>query len=78
MNDPQLTHQPITLEAIVNDVLKSWPQTIPVFLKHCMGCVGCSMSAFERLGDALVYYAVPSATFIEELHLAIQGEATHE
>jgi len=36
------------------------------------------MAAFERLGDALAFYAVPGATFIEELRLAIQKEEIHE
>lgn len=57
---------------LVADLLREWPQTIPVFLRFHMDCVGCSMAAFERLADAARIYNVPAEVFFESLELSIR------
>ena len=64
----------ITTELIVADVLRDWPQTIPVFIGHRMGCVGCAMSAFDTLADVVEIYGLHADHFLEELHSAIEEE----
>jgi hybrid cluster-associated redox disulfide protein len=56
---------------IVADLLATWPQTTPVFLRHKMNCVGCSMAAFESLGDALHIYNLPQEPFLAEINAVI-------
>lgn len=51
----------------VADVLARWPQAIPLFLRHGMACVGCGMSTFETLSDALRIYNIDSVQFYAEL-----------
>lgn len=64
------------LQMSVADLVRGWPQTIPVFLKYHMACVGCSMSAFETLKDAARIYGVNPEVFIGELQdAANQGGA---
>ncbi|HZW05197.1 MAG TPA: DUF1858 domain-containing protein [Anaerolineaceae bacterium] len=58
-------------ESIVADVLNNWPETVPVFLKHRMSCVGCSMSSFETLSDAVRIYNIPLDLFLGELHQVV-------
>jgi hybrid cluster-associated redox disulfide protein len=58
---------------IVADLLIEWPQTIPIFLRHRMNCVGCSMAAFETLGDALHIYGLPQAPFLAEVNAVISA-----
>jgi len=66
----------ITLQFLVADILYQWPQTIPIFLKYKMKCVGCSMSAFEILADALRIHGIPTDQFLDDLNGAvIEGEA---
>lgn len=55
----------------VAELLKQYPQAVPVFLQHRMSCVGCSMSLFETLQDAAAIYHVPFDSFILELQGAI-------
>ena len=62
----------ITPHLMVADVLARWPEVIPVFIHHRMACVGCSMAAFETLGDALSIYGLETETFILQLEKAIQ------
>ncbi|QLQ08870.1 MAG: hypothetical protein HZY76_12045 [Anaerolineae bacterium] len=49
-----------------------WPQAIPVFLRHQMACVGCTMSPFETLADVTAVYNIPMTQFIDELQQTIQ------
>jgi hybrid cluster-associated redox disulfide protein len=54
-------------QSTVAELLESYPQAIPIFLKHGMSCVGCSMSAFETLEDAARIYRVDFSLFQQEL-----------
>ena len=65
---------PLTLSMPVQAIVREWPQTIPVFLKHRMSCVGCSLEAFDSLGDALRNYTIPADAFLEELCAAIRAK----
>ncbi len=60
-------------EMAISELLSRWPQAIPVFQKHKMACVGCSMSDFETVSSAAEIYQLSLGTFIEELHEAVQG-----
>lgn len=56
----------------VGEIMERWPQTLPVFVKFKMGCVGCSMSKFETLRDAIEIYQTPKAEFLQELEQVIK------
>jgi hybrid cluster-associated redox disulfide protein len=62
----------ISPNIIVAHLLQDWPQATPVFLRNKMNCVGCSLAAFDTLGDALRIYGLPMEPFIAELRRAIQ------
>jgi hybrid cluster-associated redox disulfide protein len=62
----------IASDMIVETVLSRWPQTVPVFLKYKMGCVGCTMASYETLSNAVEIYKLPIKKFIHELELAIE------
>lgn len=64
----------ITPQMSVADLLAQVPQTIPVFLRYGMACVGCSMAAFEALENLPKIYGVDQETFMAELIRA--GQAT--
>jgi hybrid cluster-associated redox disulfide protein len=64
-------NQHLHLQMNVADLMNEWPQVIPVFLRHHMACVGCSMSAFETLGDAATIYGMTPQAFLDELTRAI-------
>lgn len=58
---------------IVADLLKIRPETIPVFIKYRMACVGCAMSSFETIKDAASIYRLPYQQFLNELQQVIWG-----
>ena len=57
----------------VADVLQRWPQTIPVFLRHRMGCVGCTMAEYETISSAAEIYKLPLNRFLTELQQTIEA-----
>lgn len=54
-------------ETRINELLRQFPQTVPVFLRHRMVCVGCWMSKFDTLADAVWNYGLDMETFLQEL-----------
>jgi hybrid cluster-associated redox disulfide protein len=62
-------------ECTVAEVLDHWPETISVFLKNKMDCVGCSMSQFETLAEAAQIYHLSLDRFLQDLRTAIQEKS---
>lgn len=60
----------------VAEVLDAWPQTIRVFLDHQMHCVGCAMSGFDTIAEAVASYGGTLEAFVAELNRAARGEST--
>lgn len=54
-------------DQVIDEVLKTWPTTIPVFMRHKMACVGCSMAPFETVAEAASTYGLQVRGFVEEL-----------
>ncbi len=64
----------ITIEDSIEKILTTWPQTIPFFLKHHMICVGCQMSEFDTLEEALANYGIPPEPFLRALNEIVQRD----
>ena len=58
----------------VAEVLTAWPGTIRVFLDHGMDCVGCSMSGFDTIADAVANYGGVLDSFLAELARAASDQ----
>lgn len=61
----------------VADLLEQAPEAVPVFIRHQMACVGCSMSAFEALEDAAKVYRIDPEVFLRELQ-TVCSDSGHE
>jgi hybrid cluster-associated redox disulfide protein len=55
----------------VAEVLARWPQTIPVFLRHRMACVGCAITPFETLAEVAKIYKLDLDCLLSELEQSI-------
>lgn len=55
----------------VAEVLARWPQTIPVFLRHRMACVGCAITPFETLAEVAAIYDLELSHFLSDLEQII-------
>ena len=62
----------------IERVLSEQPAAIPVLLAHRLACVGCYMTVFCTLHDAVTIYRLPREQFLDDLRQAAsvprQGE----
>lgn len=54
----------------VDEVMRRWPSTIRVFLRHGMLCVGCPIATFHTISDAAREHGLDEAALREELENA--------
>ncbi len=67
MSRPHITDPDMTLD----DLMEKWPETIPVFMKHKMLCVGCLINPFHTVSDACAEYELSEDEFLEELKAVV-------
>lgn len=56
----------------VADLLARHPETMTVFMRHRMACVGCDIAVFETVPEAAAIYRLDREEFAAELARAIQ------
>lgn len=64
LDDPSMT---------LDTLMSLWPETIAVFLRHKMLCVGCLVNPFHTVIDACFEYDLDERTFRAELHDAAEA-----
>lgn len=57
----------IGFDDLVDDVMSGSPQTIRVFLKFDMRCVGCPIACFHTVDDACREHGVDPEAFLKAL-----------
>ncbi len=55
----------------IEELLKKYPETIPVFARHRMACIGCVMSCYETIASAAEIYSLSLPGFLDELKKAM-------
>jgi len=60
----------ITKDMSFGEVLQRFPQTMPVFGKYGMHCIGCSMSAFETIEQGALAHRIDVKKFVDDLNKA--------
>jgi hybrid cluster-associated redox disulfide protein len=60
----------ITKDMGFAEVLQRFPQTLPVFSKYGMHCIGCSMSAFETIEQGAMAHRINVKKFVDDLNAA--------
>lgn len=74
--DMKAERQAITADSVVQEVVEQHPQTIPVFARHGLGCVGCYISPYHTLADSAREYAAELEPLLGELNQATgQGQS---
>lgn len=51
----------------ISDIVARYPDTIPVFIRHRMLCVGCLVGPFHTVADACAEYGLDEKAFLAEL-----------
>ena len=64
----------ITEDMVIKEVIEKHPETISVFQKYQMGCIGCIAANFERLKDIAAVHGVDVKEFVKECNDAIKKD----
>ena len=69
-----MTDDKITANMNIKEVIEKYPETVPVFQKYNMGCIGCIAASFETLNDIASVHGTDIKTFIKDLNEAIENK----
>ena len=67
-----MTENSITEDMNIKEVIDKHPETVSVFAKYNMGCIGCIAASFEKISDIAAVHGVDVKTFVKELNATIQ------
>jgi hybrid cluster-associated redox disulfide protein len=65
-------HPKLMADLMVAEVMDRWPQTIPVFFRYRMACVGCPIAPFETMAEVAAIYGLNLSRFLNELEQIIE------
>lgn len=52
----------------INDVAKIYPETLAVFERYGLGCVGCRAALFENIEQGAEIHGIDVNTLVEDLN----------
>jgi hybrid cluster-associated redox disulfide protein len=62
----------LTADLTVAQVMDRWPETIPIFFRYRMACVGCPIAPFETVAEVAAIYGLDLECFLNELRQTIR------
>lgn len=71
-----MAERAITKEMPIGDVVKKYPKTIEVFMKHGLHCIGCAVAAFESIEEGATVHGIDIEALMADLNTATATEAT--
>jgi len=67
-----MSEKKITKEMSIVDIVQQYPETLEVFAKHGLGCIGCAAARFENLEAGAKVHGIDVENFVDELNAAIK------
>ena len=58
----------ITKDMAIGEIVQKYPQTVRVFLKHGLMCVGCAAARFENLEQGAVAHGINIEALLKDLN----------
>lgn len=65
--------EPITRDSLIGDIIRVYPESIPILRSMGMGCLGCPSSAGESVANAAGIHGLSINKLVTELNDAIGG-----
>lgn len=70
MREPETIDPDMT----VDEIMRRWPATIRVMIRHGMLCIGCPIAIFHTVADACDAHDVDPQAFSAELLAAMRSD----
>jgi len=61
----------INKEMSIIDIVQQYPETIEVFARNGLGCIGCAAARFENLEAGARVHGLDPEQLVEELNAAL-------
>ena len=61
----------ITKDLNLSQVVRDYPATVPVFLRHGLMCIGCAAARFESIGQGALAHGLDVDALIADLNEAV-------
>jgi hybrid cluster-associated redox disulfide protein len=65
----------ITKSMPIGEVVRLYPETIPVFLQHGLMCFGCAVARFENLEQGAIAHGIDVEALMTDLNEAVSKPA---
>jgi hybrid cluster-associated redox disulfide protein len=62
----------ITKDMPIGKIVMEHPETIDVFMKNGLHCIGCAAAHFENLQQGCEAHGIDTAKMVKELNAAVQ------
>jgi hybrid cluster-associated redox disulfide protein len=62
----------ITADMTIEDVVKDYPETIEVFFRHGLACVGCHAARYENIEQGAMVHGMELEKLLKDLNEAIE------
>ncbi len=61
----------ITKEMTIEEVVSQYPETMMVFMRHGLHCVGCHVSAFESIEEGAMAHGINVDALVSDLNKVV-------
>ena len=61
----------ITKDMTITDIVSKFPETVEIFMKHGLHCVGCAAARFENLEQGANVHGIDVDVLVKDLNGAI-------
>ena len=58
----------ITKDMSIGEVVEKYPETVPVFLQHGLGCLGCALARFENIQQGAMAHSIDIDVLMKALN----------
>lgn len=64
----------VTKDMSIIDIVQNYPETLEVFQKYGLGCIGCAAARFENLEAGAKVHGVNPEVMVEEINAIIEAQ----
>ncbi len=57
----------------IEDIVEQYPETMMVFMKHGLHCVGCHVSAFESIEEGAMVHGINVDALVDDLNRIVSS-----
>ncbi len=65
----------ITKDMTIEEIVQRFPETIPVFSRYGVGCLGCSAAQYDNLEQGAAIHGLDTDQLLKELNACLAARA---